>query len=538
MKALKVLSLLLFTLLMVTCNTDDDVQPQTEQWLYAHTASQGIATSSTTFVMPVTDDIFGFTDRPYRKSKYISGDEFASYWNDYDDVNSFKLDPPNAVLTYVDGEEIKELEVVITDATFDNSNITYTIDNTSLTNNETFDDASLFVDSNGSSNKIYLTSNGLTIKASATAIAGDTATINGVTYTVVDEEMLREMIADNEDVTNVVTSLVTDMRDLFKNNTTFNQYIYTWDVSKVTDMAGMFNGATAFNQVIDFWDVSNVTDMSGMFNNTPAFNQVIDFWDVSKVTDMAGMFNGATAFNQIIDFWDVSKVTNMRGMFAQTNFNGDISSWDVSKVTDMIGMFYQATSFNQNLSNWDVTNVTYCAAFSSGATDWTKEKPNLNCNAVNGVKLDTNGVTVKAIAVAVAGDIGYLNGVTYTVVFGEMLKEMIAENEDVTNVVTSLVTDMGGMFNDNSHNQDIGSWDVSNVTRMDGMFSGASAFNQDIGSWDVSKVTNMSGMFAQSNFNHDISSWDVSSVTSCENFKYFAPLTEENTPNFTNCNPN
>ena len=488
MKALKILSLVLFTLLLVTCNTDDDVQPQTEQWLYAHTASQGIANSSTTFVMPVTDDIFGFTDRPYRKIKYISGDEFASSWNDYDDANSFKLDPPNAVLTYLDGEETKELEVVITDATFDNSNITYTIDNTSLTNNETFDDASLFVDGNGSNNKIYLASNGVTIKASATAIAGDTATINGVTYTVVDEEMLREMIADNEDVTNVVTSLVTDMRDLFKNNTTFNQYIYTWDVS--------------------------------------------------KVTDMAGMFNGATAFNQIIDFWDVSKVTNMRGMFAQTNFNGDISSWDVSKVTDMIGMFYQATSFNQNLSNWDVTNVTYCAAFSSGATDWTKEKPNLNCNAVNGVKLDTNGVTVKAIAVAVAGDIGYLNGVTYTVVFGEMLKEMIAENEDVTNVVTSLVTDMGGMFNDNSHNQDIGSWDVSNVTRMDGMFSGASAFNQDIGSWDVSKVTNMSGMFAQSNFNHDISSWDVSSVTSCENFKYFAPLTEENTPNFTNCNPN
>ncbi|MBT7315801.1 MAG: hypothetical protein HN850_01180, partial [Lentimicrobiaceae bacterium] len=103
MKALKILSLVLFTLLMVTCNTDDDVQPQTEQWLYAHIASQGIATSSTTFVMPVTDDIFGFTDRPNRKSKYISGDEFASYWNDYDDVNSFKLDPPNAVLTYVDG---------------------------------------------------------------------------------------------------------------------------------------------------------------------------------------------------------------------------------------------------------------------------------------------------------------------------------------------------------------------------------------------------------------------------------------------------
>ena len=66
--------------------------------------------------MPFTEDIFAFTDRPNREHKYISGDEFASYWNDYDDENSFKLDPPNAVLTWVDADGVSEVEVVITDA--------------------------------------------------------------------------------------------------------------------------------------------------------------------------------------------------------------------------------------------------------------------------------------------------------------------------------------------------------------------------------------------------------------------------------------
>uniref|UniRef100_A0A6S7ZHP1 BspA family leucine-rich repeat surface protein n=1 Tax=Aplanochytrium stocchinoi TaxID=215587 RepID=A0A6S7ZHP1_9STRA len=66
-------------------------------------------------------------------------------------------------------------------------------------------------------------------------------------------------------------------------------------------------------------------------------------------------------------------------------------------------------------------------------------------------------------------------------------------------------------------NQDIGSWDVSKVTSMGGMFAStiATEFNQDISRWDVSKVTDMSCMFCSATrFNQDIGSWDVSKVTS------------------------
>ncbi len=78
----------------------------------------------------------------------------------------------------------------------------------------------------------------------------------------------------------------------------------------------------------------------------------------------------------------------------------------------------------------------------------------------------------------------------------------------------SSVTDMSGMFSGaEAFNQDLSPWDVSSVTDMSGMFTRAKAFNQDLSSWDVSSVTNMSGMLGAPAFNQDLSSWDVSRVT-------------------------
>ena len=127
---------------------------------------------------------------------------------------------------------------------------------------------------------------------------------------------------------------------------------------------------------------------------------------------------------------------------------------------------------------------------------------------------DENGVTIKAGDWVTAGTTVELGGVTYTAVDRITLLSMVDNEEDVTKVVTTLIKDMAGIFSrNNNFNQDISSWDVSNVTDMNNMFTGATSFNQQIGNWDVSNVTNMMAMFYDANaFNKDIGDWDVSSV--------------------------
>ena len=70
------------------------------------------------------------------------------------------------------------------------------------------------------------------------------------------------------------------------------------------------------------------------------------------------------------------------------------------------------------------------------------------------------------------------------------------------------------------------------------MFSGCKLFNQDISSWDVSNVTDMASMlFGNNVFNQDLSPWVVTQVTNCISFSQGATSWTLPQPNFTNCNP-
>ncbi len=212
------------------------------------------------------------------------------------------------------------------------------------------------------------------------ASVGDTATISGTLYTVVDNSSIAGQIANGN--VNLCTTKVTNMNDLFKDNNSFNSYIGFWDTSNVHTMSNMFNEARNFNngEPASFsnnymnWDTSKVTNMYRAFNNARAFNGKISSWDVSKVTNMFYMFASAISFNQNIGGWNVSNVTNMGGLFFYANsFNQDIGGWNTSNVTDMGQMFLSNPTFNQDIGSWDTSNVLKMQLMFKDATAFNQD---------------------------------------------------------------------------------------------------------------------------------------------------------------------
>src|SRR5690606_8175731 len=82
-------------------------------------------------------------------------------------------------------------------------------------------------------------------------------------------------------------------------------------------------------------------------------------------------------------------------------------------------------------------------------------------------------------------------------------------------------------------------WDVSKVTDMSKMFSGAYLFDEPLNIWDVSNVTNMTWMFeATFDFNQPLNNWNVSNVLSMDSMFQLAisfnqPLNNWNVSNVT-----
>ncbi len=313
----------------------------------------------------------------------------------------------------------------------------------------------------------------------ATFSATDMPDLSGVTDM---SNMFYNDSSFDSDIGGWNVSNVTNMSDMFVGASSFNQPLDSWNVSNVTDMAAMFFGASSFNQPLDDWNVSNVTNTRYMFYDGD-FNQNIDNWDVSNITDMSYMFGVDVDFDQPLDLWNVSQVTSMDNMFSgASSFDSDISLWNVANVTDMSGMFFGASSFNQPLESWNTGSAVHTNDMFYNATSFNQPLDDWKVSSVT--------------------DMSY------------MFAGASSFDQNISSWNVAAVTDMSTMFEgDDAFDQPLDSWNVGNVTAMDSMFV-ASSFDQPLNGWNVGSVTDMGYMFYNDRaFDQDISSWNVSSVT-------------------------
>ena len=224
-------------------------------------------------------------------------------------------------------------------------------------------------------NPIYRHTNGVTIKAADCAEAGKEYMFEGQKYYVARDgnDIKAQITVNTYPVNRIVTTRATYMRQMFYQNSSFNQDIGNWDTSNVTDMGYMFFWAEAFHQPLNNWDTSKVTDMFGMFHQAKAFNQPLNNWDTSKVTNMRSMFAWAKAFNQPLNNWDTSKVTDMTDMFELAqSFNQPLNNRKIDQISNrgLKNMFGYATSFK--------VNQPYCTWANWSAKKWNFVSMGLN----------------------------------------------------------------------------------------------------------------------------------------------------------------
>ena len=96
----------------------------------------------------------------------------------------------------------------------------------------------------------------------------------------------------------------------------------------------------------------------------------------------------------------------------------------------------------------------------------------------------------------------------------------------VPSTISPYITDTSYMFNDVTiFNQNISSWNTSNIINMSYMFQTAIAFNKDISPWNTSKVTTMQRMFSGATaFNQNLSTWSVLNLTTAINMFCGCPV--------------
>ena len=315
-----------------------------------------------------------------------------------------------------------------------------------------------------------------------------------------------------DDISTCDVSGITDMSEMFKNMTSFNQNLSTWDVSGVTNTSSMFRSADAFNQNLSTWDVSGVTNMNSMFRSADAFNQNLSTWDVSGVTNMKSMFHSASAFNNGgsgLTWNDTGMVEDMQFMFRSSGITS-VSFPNTGEVTNMLGMFYNASSLNSvSLPNTGELESMYRMFMEAQRHLTSVSLPDTGA-VTNMAQMFEDASSLTSVSLPQTGAVTTMRAMfssassLTSVSFPETgavtdMAQMFEDASSLTSVSlpqTGAVTDMGRMFDSASSLTSVSLPNTGAVRNMVGLFNGATSFAQDIRGWNVGNVTNFGSMFS------------------------------------------
>jgi hypothetical protein len=96
--------------------------------LFVQSASGSSSDERTVTLHGLTDSTVYFADRPRREVGHIPSHRFIELWED--EKNGFALDPPNAVLSFLehDGPTLEDAVLVLREPHLEGHELTYTVD--------------------------------------------------------------------------------------------------------------------------------------------------------------------------------------------------------------------------------------------------------------------------------------------------------------------------------------------------------------------------------------------------------------------------
>lgn len=285
-----------------------------------------------------------------------------------------------------------------------------------------------------------------------------------------------------------------------------------WNTQFTTDMSYMFQGCTSLVKVeIPRLPMDNVTTLYQMFRGCTSLTSVnMKYCNTPRVSDTYCMFYGCTKLTKIdMSNFSISSLKKATMMFYYCpKLSGIIvkkdSDWS-TKSFDSSNMFGSCSS----LPNWDSSTVNKQKAYSNG-----DGKGYLTASGSLYYQYDTENTTVHFSNMMLNENYKEWEKSSSSLSYQNATK-VITDDETLT-----LPQNISYLFANCSKLQqcNVSNWDTSEVQDISNCFLECTSLTEiDVSMLDTHNISNMQGMFNFCKVNLlDLSNWDVSCVTSMD----------------------